>query len=453
MHAVGLVRRLAGAPSAGLCRSASLIRRWQVWQLGEPLRAFVLAFPVAAIAFIGLTAADTQWRAYHLITLAALIACGAVAIEATRSVKEVQGTVSRDLQTVWYLTIAIALPPIYALIAPVPLGAYKLLRVRTGFVYRRVFSNAAIALAYGGASAAFHAFPPALAGDRPGAGTHVLTWTAAVAGCGMLAWLINNAPLAVAIRLSDPTARIRSALATSETITSDLVELSMAVSLALIVVINPALMVLALPSIVMYRRYLLHAQLVSQARIDPKTGLLNAATWRHEADAELSRAVRTRTPLAVAMIDLDYFKKVNDTFGHLAGDVVLRDLAGTLQRSVRDYDLVGRFGGEEFTLLLPHTDPDEATQVAERIRDQVSRQVIVIDDGHGGLELRVTVSVGVAALTGSRRDLNELIAAADNALYKAKNAGRNRVHVLGDVGQALPQQRSDAAVDDLGTPL
>ena len=96
-----------------------------------------------------------------------------------------------------------------------------------------------------------------------------------------------------------------------------------------------------------------HAQLVTASRIDSKTGLLNAATWERESAAEVARAVRTRTPLALALVDIDHFKGVNDTFGHLTGDRALKAIARTFRIFLRDYDLIGRFGGEEFALASP----------------------------------------------------------------------------------------------------
>jgi diguanylate cyclase (GGDEF)-like protein len=439
MLAIRLIRRLA----SGLCSRAracwSAICQWLVWTLPEPLRCYVISLPVLALALIIAAAPATHWRTSQIGIFAALVACAAVAIEATRTVNEPRGTVTRDLQPVWYLAIAIALPPFYALAAPIPLTIYKLWRVPRMVVYRRVFSNATLCLAYGSASLVFHKVPPAIAGAAPGRGSHVLTWTAAVLVCGVLAWLINYVPLFGALRLSDPATRLRALVASRESVTSDVVELSLAVSLCLLVAINPVLMSLALPSLVLHRRHLLHAQLVNQTRIDAKTGLLNAATWQREAAVELARAVRTHTPLAVAVADIDHFKNVNDSFGHLAGDRVLSELARSLQDSLRDYDIIGRFGGEEFTLLLPQTDPFEAAQIAERIRDQIEQRTITIDDGsREGFRLRVTISIGVATLTGSYRDLNDLIAAADSALYQAKKAGRNAVRVVTD-GTNVPQ--------------
>ncbi len=433
MRAVNVTYCLPTRLCSSIRRGRLAIGRWPVWKLREPLRSYVISLPLLTIALIGLAVPPAHWRTSQVIVFTALVACAAIAIEATRTVNEPRGTVTRDLQSVWYLAIAVALPPVFALAAPVPLTAYKLWRVPRGVVYRRVFSNATLCLAYGCASLAFHAVPRSVAGAVPGTGVHAVTWTAAVMACGTMAWAINHPPLFLAIRLSDPGARLRSLIASRESLTRDVVELSLAVSLCLLVAINPVLMTLALPSLVLHRRHLLHTQLVNQTRIDAKTGLLNAATWQREAAVELARAVRTRTPLAVAVADIDHFKHVNDTFGHLAGDRVLGELARALQGSLRDYDIVGRFGGEEFTLLLPQTDPAGATQIAERILEQVGQRVITIEDGsREGYPLRVTVSIGVATLNGSHRDLNDLIAAADSALYQAKNAGRNTVRVLSE---------------------
>jgi diguanylate cyclase (GGDEF)-like protein len=204
------------------------------------------------------------------------------------------------------------------------------------------------------------------------------------------------------------------------------------------VAINPVLMALSLPSIVLYRRYLMHSQLVAQARIDDKTGLLNAGTWRHEGEVEFARAQRTGTPLAIAMIDIDHFKTVNDTVGHPAGDRVLRGIASAVRDDLRGYDLTGRFGGDEIAILFPHTKANEARRISERLRDKIAGDPVVIEDGsHAGYIFRLTVSIGVAAADAPGCSFSELVAAADAALGQAKSAGRNRVGVLsGPAGPA-----------------
>jgi diguanylate cyclase (GGDEF)-like protein len=200
---------------------------------------------------------------------------------------------------------------------------------------------------------------------------------------------------------------------------------------------SPFMALAALPLVALLHRSFRHAQLVDASRIDAKTGLLNAGTWLREARLETARAARTRTPLAVAIADVDHFKNVNDTFGHLTGDAVLAAIASALRALLREGDLTGRFGGEEFAILLPGTDATEAQQITERVREKISRIVTPVSDGTGGHgaggddPLRVTISIGVASLGSSRLDLEELLAAADHALYQAKETGRNRVCLQG----------------------
>ena len=193
----------------------------------------------------------------------------------------------------------------------------------------------------------------------------------------------------------------------------------------------PLLALAALPVVGLLQRSLSHVKLVSDARTDSKTGLLNAATWERESAAEVARAVRTQSPLAIAMVDIDKFKVVNDTYGHLVGDQVLKEIANTLNTLLRDYDLAGRFGGEEFSLLLPQTRAVDAFRIAERVRANIASLSIIAAGTTGGERVQVTVSIGVAALdSGSKRELSELVAAADAALYRAKAGGRDQVQMI-----------------------
>ena len=183
--------------------------------------------------------------------------------------------------------------------------------------------------------------------------------------------------------------------------------------------------------VTLLQRSLRHVQLVNDSRADSKTGLLNAATWEREATAEVARAVRTRTPLAVALLDIDRFKVVNDTYGHLVGDQVLKEIARSLDSLLRDYDRAGRFGGEEFSLLLPQTRAVDAFRIAERVRANIAGLSIIVPGATGGERVHVTVSIGVAALdSGSKREYSELMAAADAALYRAKAGGRDQVQMI-----------------------
>jgi diguanylate cyclase (GGDEF)-like protein len=189
----------------------------------------------------------------------------------------------------------------------------------------------------------------------------------------------------------------------------------------------------------------MHSQLVAEARVDSKTGLLNAATWERESTAEINRAMRTHSPLAVALLDIDHFKAVNDTHGHLAGDKVLRAVSDALGALLRTYDLAGRFGGEEFVVLLPQTGEPDARQIAERLRAHIGSLSVPVTDAPDARSISVTVSIGLATLDVGRREITELLAAADAALYYAKETGRNRVRVMSDAESAVARGDHESA--------
>jgi diguanylate cyclase (GGDEF)-like protein len=162
----------------------------------------------------------------------------------------------------------------------------------------------------------------------------------------------------------------------------------------------------------------LRAQLIR----DSLTGLLNHTAAEGQLERELARARRANSPLAVAMVDIDHFKSVNDTYGHPAGDRVLRSMARLLQQRLRRSDLVGRYGGEEFIIILPDTGGEQASLVLERIRESAAQLRYQADHD----SFRVTISAGIAVFPTNDNPL-ALVAAADTALYQAKAAGRNRV--------------------------
>jgi diguanylate cyclase (GGDEF)-like protein len=216
--------------------------------------------------------------------------------------------------------------------------------------------------------------------------------------------------------------------------------------------------VLAFPFVTLLQRSLRHVHLVNASRVDSKTGLLNAGTWEREAASEVARAVRTRTPLAIALIDIDHFKAVNDSFGHLAGDLALREVARTLTIFLREYDLVGRFGGEEFAILLPQAKARDAYRIAERIRAHVAAMPIDVQDDPTTEPMRLSISIGVAALgarwdTGTGSQLTDLLAAADRALYQAKQNGRDRVCVITDSTTFGLRELAGGAPAGMDTPI
>jgi diguanylate cyclase (GGDEF)-like protein len=171
-------------------------------------------------------------------------------------------------------------------------------------------------------------------------------------------------------------------------------------------------------------QYIEQKQLQSEATTDPLTGLANRRSFSMAAELEVARARKQQSPLALLSLDLDFFKRVNDTYGHAIGDVVLVQAARLLKAAMRDGDLAARPGGEEFAALLPNTTLQNAMFVAERIRQGISTTPVLLQDGSS---LSVTVSIGVALYHDDEYDLLAALERADQALYRAKEGGRNRV--------------------------
>ncbi|MGW5266072.1 GGDEF domain-containing protein [Microbispora sp. NPDC004025] len=418
-------------PRSAICSRS----RWPLLAQPPALVSYVCAIVAFDAVLIAVLARSTAFHAPHLVMFSALTVCGAVCIEATRRLGMPAG-VSRDLLSAWWLPVAFLLPPVYALLAPIPMQILLQLRVRATVLYRRVFSAAAIGLAAASASAVFHRTVPIPAHLSSGEGGPI----AVAAACAVLFTVLNTALIAVAAHASDPEGRWGEVLWDRERVLLDAVELCLGVLVAAVCGLNLALLLLVLPPVVLLQRSLLHAQLQAAARTDPKTGLLNAAAWQREADTEIVRAQRTGDTLALVLVDIDHFKKVNDTYGHLVGDQVLAQVAATLRTQLREYDVVGRFGGEEFVVLLPGADVHEARRVAERLRARVGRMVVPSEQA----TVTVTVSAGVAIMNVHGEDLIELLAAADLALYRAKELGRDRV-CLPAAPVAPPPRSADGA--------
>jgi diguanylate cyclase (GGDEF)-like protein len=165
----------------------------------------------------------------------------------------------------------------------------------------------------------------------------------------------------------------------------------------------------------------------TKAARDPLTGLWNHEEILRQLGMELERARRTGQCVGVIMIDLDDFKGVNDSFGHLAGDAVLRAAADVMRTLMRSYDTVGRYGGDEFLVVMPNCSIERAETFAERLRAGVGTNPVDTSEGL----IPVSMSLGAAvSRVGAEPDVNALVQAADQALYNAKHAGRNRVHVV-----------------------
>ncbi|HEX4829825.1 MAG TPA: GGDEF domain-containing protein [Trebonia sp.] len=462
-----LSRRLVPAdPAGGHGRAPGAIRASFTHPgRGIVVSAIVVIVIVADLTWAAVLASRFTLRAADQELLAGQVACGAATAALNRRAARAPGAVP-DAYAVWELPVAIHLPLLYALVVP----AVRLALARddpargagpaghgprpggglaAAPAARRAYAAAAAGLAYGGAALAFRALAPAGGDPRAILLGGPARWLLAASCCALAQWLASRALLAVAapggaaaeptasaVRLSPGGATPRAPRGGADekprisALLNDACELCAAILVALGIAVSPLALFVAFPLGTLLQRSRRHAQLLSDARADGKTGLLNAAAWEQEARAEVARAVRTGSPLAVALLDLDKFKLINDTHGHLAGDQVLKRIAAAMTEVLRDYDVAGRFGGEEFVMLLPQTRATDALRIAERVRAHIAE--LAVDAGTAGAErVTVTVSIGVAALdAGSRRELTELLSAADAALYRAKASGRDQVQML-----------------------
>jgi len=411
------------------------LRAWPLWSAPRAFISYLVAVAVLFVALAVVLLAGTVPSPSDLAGAAVLLACAAVCVEATRRLEQTAG-LGRDLQSAWGLPIALLLPPVYGLLAPVPLKVVSQLRHGRSQLHRRVLSAVTIGLAQCAASELFHRLLPP--GEvRAALLANPARTVLAALGSAALCYLVNTVLITTAVRLSSAEVSWRQMLLDRESLFIDLVEVCMSIAVFTAWSVSPGVVLVLLPPAVLLQRSLTYAQMRTAARTDAKTGLLNAAAWHQEADREIVRATRDRRPLAVLMIDLDNFKAFNDTHGHLAGDQALAAVASSLVGGLRIYDQLGRFGGEEFAVVLPSADQNEARRVAERLRRAVAELLI---PGVAPVA-RLTVSIGAAIVGTHGAGLIDLLTAADLALYQAKAGGRNQVAFA----PGLPPHPPDAA--------
>ncbi len=210
-----------------------------------------------------------------------------------------------------------------------------------------------------------------------------------------------------------------------DTLVSDGIMLVMGYVFALLWALHPLLSIPALAPLILVQQALMVPQLKKEASIDGKTGLFNLAYFNNLFAAELKRAKRFSRPLALVVADLDLLRNINNTYGHVAGDAVLKGIGRIIRETIRDYDIAGRFGGEEFVIAMPESGPDEARALAERIRLTV--QSTPFHSQTVSEPISASLSLGIACFPDQADQPTELIHQADIAVYQAKLQGRNRV--------------------------
>ncbi|MBX0329851.1 GGDEF domain-containing protein [Oscillochloris sp. ZM17-4] len=250
--------------------------------------------------------------------------------------------------------------------------------------------------------------------------------------------IINHALLGYALVLARGRTLRETGMLGAENMISDMILLLQGYAIAILWELNPWLILPALSPLVLIYRALKVPILEQEAQTDEKTGLLNPRYFNRRFEEEFARAQRFRRPLGLIMADLDYLRNVNNTYGHVAGDIVIAGMGRIIGEMIRESDFAGRFGGEEFAIVLPETGPAQANVIAERIRAAVEAAQFEVSTS--AKPIQVTMSLGVRCQPGESQSTTDLVEAADQAMYQAKQAGRNRVvgaPVLIDASQSV----------------
>jgi diguanylate cyclase (GGDEF)-like protein len=369
-----------------------------------------------------------------LLILAVLLGFGVVQSETGRRVerirRRVSGTPHINMTSVWTFAGVLLLPPL--LLAVLVGGLYAHLAIRSWYRLQRVpasrtVSNAAIIVL--SCYAAQSVLRVAGVGDIRAAMTHSWPGTFAIAAAGVTFFAVNALLVLPARREIGRTPEALFGTWSDNGLEGATLCLGALNALALATL--PGLVVLVFPPLLLLHRTVLVKQLEVAAHRDEKTGLYNTTGWHALAERTLAAAARQRGTFGLLMLDLDHFKQVNDTYGHLAGDAVLRAVAQSIISAVRGRgDAVGRFGGEEFVVLLPGIAQPDIGAVAERIRRAISALRVP------AAQLSITglsVSIGIAVYPTAGTSLQRLLDAADTALYHAKATGRNKVVHVADL--------------------
>jgi len=405
-------------------------RRWALWGESRRVLVFILFVEFAAVALTALLASASTVDGDTLVTLGVIIGLGVAMGEATRHVERVRrrftDTPHVNLTSVWTFSASLVLPPTLTPIVIVALYVHLFwrswYRVRSVHPYRLVFTASTVTLAAFVAWTIRHLLAPADVADwrTPGA---VLAIAVA-----LVAYSATNSGLvACAITLHEREWDTRRALGTFKESALEYGTLGLGAITALLLSFSPAWAVMIVPALLVLHNSVLMRQLEEAASTDQKTGLTNATAWTNLASAEIQRAARDGTKVGVLMIDLDHFKQVNDLHGHLVGDRVLQAVADVLMTSARRYDVVGRWGGEEFVVLCPEVTKDTLRSIAERIRGQVRDLRVTAENA---VVEGLTVSIGIALYPEFGPELQDVLLAADDALFVAKDSGRNQVQTI-----------------------
>lgn len=412
------------------------VSRWAVWSLDHRLLASVVVVELLAFVLLCGVVSTTPLDAVRVVFVdaAVLLAAGIAHTEIALRIERVRRRVATaghvNLVSVWTFAATVLFPAVVACALVLVIYAYTYVRVwRPAKVpaYRQLFSTATIVLAVMAAAAALGYF------GASGTITERVDNVVPLA-IAALAFTAVNTCLVVGVVVMSSERSVGQVLGDGDDVLLEIATLCLgAIVAAGYALSGPVVLLFALPPLLVLHRAVLVKQLERAANTDTKTGLLSPAAWQRLAAAKLKDLGRVGGSGGLLVLDLDRFKRVNDSYGHLAGDIVLAGVGRALAAETREQDIVGRFGGEEFVILLPRTDGGEyqyaeLASVAERVRQRIRMLEFEIPTPDGPLTLgNQSVSIGGAVFPRDGAEVDALLTVADSALYAAKRAGRNRV--------------------------
>lgn len=433
-----------GPAAMGFARHWNRFRSFPTWKIREipaAARTLIAAVELGCLVAFALAVHALHSRPEYLVRWAVLAVLSVVYAEIASRMDRMRRYLSAgahiSMTSVWAFAAVLTLPAAYAGSLVALLFGYsnwRRRRQRSIFAHRAIYTAATGILAALAASAAGSALLDQLPVLPAGLSRALATL------CALIVYFAINGSLILAtIYLAIGPVSVRQLLPEREELSLEFGTLVLGIFTAETLLVQPWLTPLVMVLMALLQRSSLVTQLELAAATDAKTGLLNASAWQELALRELLRCQNDVLPCAVLLLDLDHFKNVNDTLGHLAGDSALRAIGDALKRELRGYDAVARFGGEEFVVFLNDLDLGAAQQVAERTLTRIRGLRIQSTDGTGN-PVALTASIGLAAYPEHGQDLTDLLEAADVALYGAKRAGRNQVGLPPSASAAVPRR-------------
>lgn len=403
----------------------------------------MLAVGLVAIAVV---VAVGFWVPVHggdAVRFGVLAVCAAVYIELTRTIERTrefrrgESSPYLDTKSVWSFAAVLVLPPVLAMAMVVWTYTVAWLRIwprqRPVALYRWTFSAATVLCGTGAAAVVLAVGLPHYPGVPSSSVLAGLLGLLIVAAAGVIRWLINASLVLAAILISTRHARPADVFDSFGEHLLEAGAMALGLVAAILVLVSPVALAAIIVAMVALHRGVLVRQYQHAARHDPKTGLASAGWWHEQTEQLLARARARGEALGVLLFDLDFFKKINDTYGHLAGDAVLRAVADALASETRSSDLVGRWGGEEFVAVISGVSTERALMsIAERFRRRIS--CLAVDINHNDEPQTITdltISVGgtIYRPDSAITEVDEILMIADAQLYRAKQDGRNRTSI------------------------